>query len=65
MKEKTWIANFKFPQLSASHYWQSVQVDAPTLEIAFKKAWREVKKRPAVKGKRLKQITVTFEVDQE
>jgi hypothetical protein len=56
---KTWTINFKLPQLAAAHYWQSAQVEAPDIGRAVTKAWQVVKKRPAVKGKRIKEFTVT------
>ncbi len=60
MSIKKWVVNFKLPQLSASHYYHSVMVDAPDVGLAIRRAWQEIKKRPAVKGKRIKEATVTI-----
>jgi hypothetical protein len=57
---KEWIVDFKLMQLSASHYWHSVQVEAPDIGMAVKRAWALVKKKPQVKGKRLKEASVTI-----
>lgn len=59
MSNKAWVVNFKLPNLAASHYWQSVEIDAPDIGMAIKKAWAEVKKRPAVKGRRIKEAQIT------
>jgi len=62
MSDKTWSITFKLPELSASHYWHNVSVDAANVGLAINRAWAEVKKRPAVKGRRVKMGEVKFEV---
>ena len=57
---KTFICDFKLPQLSASHYWYSVEVVANNIGRALDLAFKDVRKRPAVKGKRLKEATVSI-----
>lgn len=59
MTDKNWIVDFKLPQLSASHYWFSVEVEASNVGLAVNRAWAEVKKRPAVKGRRIKDAQIT------
>jgi hypothetical protein len=63
MANKSWTIDFKLPQLAAGHYWQSTTVEAPDLGLAIKRAWAEVKKRPSVKGKRIKQATIAVTVN--
>lgn len=60
--KKTYVINFKLEQLPAAHYWQSAEVEATDLGQAVKKAFAIVKKRPAVKGRRIKTGSITFEV---
>jgi hypothetical protein len=57
---KQWIVDFKLMQLSASHYWHSTEVEAPDIGLAVKRAWAIIKKKPAVKGKRLKEAQITI-----
>lgn len=59
---KSWIIDFKLPQLSAAKYWHSVSVQAPDLGLAVKRGWAEIKKRPGVKGKRLKEATISISI---
>lgn len=59
---KNWEISFKLEQLAAAHYWQSTTVEAPDLGLAIKRAWAIVKKRPAVKGKRVKTGSVSFKI---
>jgi hypothetical protein len=59
MANKVYTVNFKLMELSASHYWQSTQVEAPSIGRAVDLAWKVVKQRPVVKGKRLKNATIT------
>lgn len=61
---KTWIVNFKLKELSASHWWQSVQVDASNIGLAINRGWAVVKTRPAVKGKRINKVEITAEICQ-
>lgn len=61
MNKKTYIFDFKLPQLAAAHYWQSVTVEANNLEQGLKFAYRELRKRPLVKGKSLKSGEIKFE----
>ena len=58
MANKTFMVEFKLPQLSASHYWHVVEVTAPSIGRAVDLGFKEIKKRPAVKGKRLKEATI-------
>ena len=60
---KKWIIDFKLPQLSESRYWQSVEVEAANLGLAINRAWAIVKTRPAVKGKRIKEATISARLD--
>lgn len=53
MANKTYNVDFKLPQLAASHYWQSTQVEAPSIGRAVDLAWKVVKVRSVVKGKRV------------
>jgi hypothetical protein len=62
MTTKEYSITFKLPDLSASHFWHNVTVNATSLEQALKFAYRELKKRPAVKGKRLKSGEIKFEL---
>ena len=64
MKNKRFNIQFKLPQLSASHYLQFASVEQPTLERALKEAWRKVKTRPAVKGKRIKEGVISFTIEE-
>lgn len=58
MSDKNWIVDFKLPQLSASHYWHSVEVSASNIGLAINRAWAEVKKRPHVKGRRISEAQI-------
>lgn len=58
MANKEYTVDFKLPQLAAGHYWQSTSVEAPSIGRAVDLAWKIVKQRPAVKGKRLKQADI-------
>lgn len=58
MSDKNYVVDFKLPQLSASHYWHSVEVKASNIGLAVNRAWAEIKKRPAVKGRRLKEASI-------
>jgi hypothetical protein len=60
MADRNWIVDFKLPQLSASHYWHSVEVEASNIGLAVNRAWAEIKKRPAVKGRRIKDAQISI-----
>lgn len=62
MTIKTYVIDFKLVDLPAGHYWQSAEVEGSNLEQAIKKAWRIVKNRPHVKGKRIRKGSISFEV---
>lgn len=62
MSDKNWVVDFKLPQLSASHYWHSVEVKADSVGLAVNKAWKEVKKRPSVKGRRIKEAQIQIRI---
>lgn len=62
--DKTWVVDFKIPQLSASHYWQSTEVKASNVGLAINRAWAIVKARPIVKGKRIKEATITIRLEE-
>ena len=61
MADKTYIVDFKLTELAAKSYWQSVEVTASNIGLALNRAWTEVKKRPAVKGRRVKKASVSIE----
>ena len=61
--DKNWNITFKLPELPASRYYQAVTVKASNLGLAINRAWAEVKKRQHVKGRRVKQGQVSFEVE--
>lgn len=63
MANKTYIVDFKLPQLAAKSYWQSTEVEASNVGLAINRAWAIVKKRPAVKGRRIKEATITVRQD--
>ena len=58
---KTFVVTFKLKELSASHYYHAVTVSANNVGRAIDLAWKEVKQRPSVKGKRIKKGEVLFE----
>lgn len=62
--EKNWTITFYVEQLAAAHAWQSTTVDASDLGLAIKRAWAIVKKRPAVKGRRVKSGSVKFTLNE-
>jgi hypothetical protein len=63
MANKKFIATVKVPQLAASHYYHSTPVEAASIELALKRAWQIIKKRPHVKGKRIKQVQITLDLE--
>ena len=58
MDNKNYSVTFKLPQLSASNYWHSTEVVAPSIGRAVDLAWKVIKTRSAVKGKRVKDADV-------
>lgn len=58
---KKFSVTFKLPQLAASRTWNSTEVEAPDMGLALRRAWQDLRKRPHIKGKRLKQATITLE----
>lgn len=60
---KSFIITFKLPSLPSAHTWQSATVEASDIGLAIKRAWNIIKKRPIVKGRRIKQGEVKFEIE--
>ncbi len=58
MSDKNWLINFTLPQLSASHYYHGQVVQAANLGLAVNRAWSIVKKKPAVKGRRIEEFRI-------
>lgn len=56
-----WVVCFKFMELGASHYWHSVEVEGTDIGQALRNAWKAVRKKSHVKGKRISTATVTIE----
>lgn len=61
MAKKKYSVTYLLKELSASHYYHNVTVEANTLGRALDLAWQEIKLRPAVKGKRVKRGEIKFE----
>lgn len=59
MANKTFLITFKLPQLSASHYYHVVEITASGLGRAVDLGYKEVRKRKAVKGKRIDQAEIS------
>lgn len=55
---KRYSVTFILRQLSASHYHHNTTVVAPSIGRAVDLAWKVVKTRPAVKGKRLSSASI-------
>jgi hypothetical protein len=60
MAAHRWQAEFHIPALIAHKAFQSVRVDASNWKAALRQAVREAAKLPALKGKRIKTISVAL-----
>lgn len=60
MADKRWNILFRINELPAAHAEQFVSVEAANIGLAINRGWAEVKKRPNVKGKRVKTGRITF-----
>lgn len=65
MANKKFIVDFDFRPMLASHYWQSVSVEASNLGLAINRAWAEVKTRPHVKGRRFEEGKITWHLEKK
>lgn len=60
--DKEYSVTFKLPQLPAAHCWQNTTVTAANFGNAANRAWAIIKKRPIVKGRRLKNTDIKIEI---
>lgn len=54
-----YIVDFFFPELKGPGIYQSAAVSASDFGTAFNRAWTDVRKRPAIKGRRINTVKLT------
>lgn len=62
MAKKDYSVTLKFPELPASRYYQCADVSATGLGRAADEAFKIIKDRPVVKGKRLTRVTIDVQL---
>lgn len=60
MADKRFALYFKLPELVAAHAEQVCSVDASSIGLAIKRGFDIIKKRPAVKGRRITEGKISF-----
>lgn len=60
---KRWNLLFTFPKLPAGHAQQFKSVEATDVGVAINRGLKEIKKNPAIKGKRITEGRVNFTLE--
>jgi hypothetical protein len=57
---KTFAVTFMFPEMKGGSIYQSATAKGSDMGVAFSRAWKEVRKRPSIKGHRITTARITI-----
>lgn len=58
--EHIFAVNFMFPELKGGGIYQSTTVKASNAGLALNRAWKEIRKHPAIRGRKITTAKITF-----